>query len=68
MNLGNNGRAIELLTIVIDQGDFKDGKAEFCRGFTYERLKKIDLSKKDYRASRIKGFPQALSLKESQYK
>lgn len=68
MNLKNYKRAISLFTTVIDMSNLNDGKTEFCRGFCYERLKQFNLSKQDYRASRAKGFPQAMSLKESKYK
>ena len=67
MQLRNHEIAIKLLTKVIDKKVFTDGKAEFCRGYCYEQLKDLERSKKDYAASRAKGFAQALQLPKEKY-
>lgn len=67
MNLKNYNKSIDLLNLVINYSSFKDGKAEFCRGFCYEQLKNIEKSKIDYKKSREIGFPQALKLKKEKY-
>jgi tetratricopeptide (TPR) repeat protein len=59
--------AIKRLTIVINANAFKDGKAEYSRGYCYEQLGKLAKSKEDYSKSRAKKYPQAMALPESKY-
>ncbi|MEM6719499.1 MAG: O-antigen ligase family protein [Bacteroidota bacterium] len=63
----NYEAAIENLTRVINARAFTDGKAEYSRGYCYEQLGQIDKSKADYRASREKNYPQAMTLPPSKY-
>ncbi|SNR16486.1 O-antigen ligase family protein [Tenacibaculum jejuense] len=67
MQLKNYKVAISFLSEVIEKNVFKDGKPEFCRGYCYEQIGEIENSKKDYKSSREKKFPQALNLPKSKY-
>ncbi|WP_046759181.1 O-antigen ligase family protein [Kordia jejudonensis] len=60
--------AIVNLTRVIDAKVFPDGKAEYSRGYCYEQLGQLSKAKADYRISRAKKYPQAMSLPETKYK
>jgi hypothetical protein len=64
----NYEAAIKNLSLVIRARAFTDGKAEYSRGYCYEQLGEIEKSKEDYRASRAKNYPQAISLPPSKYK
>lgn len=68
LSLKNYESSIKYLTESIDKNIFKDGKAEYCRALSYEKLGQKEKAKADYRASRAKKFPQAMSLPESKYK
>ncbi|APG64191.1 hypothetical protein LPB136_01880 [Tenacibaculum todarodis] len=68
LSLKNYESSIKYLTESIDKNIFKDGKAEYCRALSYEKLGQKEKAKADYRASRAKEFPQAMSLPESKYK
>jgi len=59
--------AIKNLSRVINAGAFTDGKAEYSRGYCYEQLGQLEKAKEDYRASRAKNYPQAVSLPPSKY-
>ncbi|PTX64047.1 O-antigen ligase [Kordia periserrulae] len=63
----NYEAAIKNLSRVIKARAFTDGKAEYSRGYCYEQLGKLEKSKEDYRASRAKNYPQAISLPPSKY-
>lgn len=64
----NYEEAIKNLSLVINAQAFKDGKAEYSRGYCYEQLGEFEKAKKDYKASRHKKYPQAMELPESKYK
>jgi O-antigen ligase len=59
--------AVKNLSKVIDAQAFSDGKAEYSRGYCYEQLGNLEKAKEDYKASRLKNYPQAMSLPESKY-
>jgi tetratricopeptide (TPR) repeat protein len=59
--------AIKRLNVVIKANAFKDGKAEYSRGYCYEQLGQLAKSKEDYTKSRAKKYPQAMTLPESKY-
>ncbi|AXG69268.1 O-antigen ligase [Kordia sp. SMS9] len=59
--------AIKNLSRVIKARAFVDGKAEYSRGYCYEQLGQLEKAKEDYRASRKKKYPQAMSLPPSKY-
>jgi O-antigen ligase len=63
----NYEASIKNLSRVIKAGAFKDGKAEYSRGYCYEQLGQLEKSKEDYRASRAKKYPQAMALSPSKY-
>ncbi|WP_298507640.1 O-antigen ligase family protein [uncultured Kordia sp.] len=63
----NYEAAIKNLSRVIKAQAFKDGKAEYSRGYCYDQLGKLEKAKEDYRASRAKKYPQAMSLAPSKY-
>jgi len=63
----NYEQAIQNLNKVIAAKAFSDGKAEYSRGYCYEQLGKLEKAKADYKASRAKKYPQAMSLPESKY-
>ncbi|MEM6685397.1 MAG: O-antigen ligase family protein, partial [Bacteroidota bacterium] len=63
----NYKAAITNLSRVIKAGAFNDGKAEYSRGYCYEQLGQLEKAKEDYRASRAKNYPQAISLPPSKY-
>lgn len=63
----NYEAAIKNLSRVIKARAFKDGKAEYSRGYCYEQLGQLEKSKEDYRASRAKKYPQAMALSASKY-
>ncbi|MBC8754383.1 O-antigen ligase family protein [Kordia sp. YSTF-M3] len=60
--------AVKNLSKVIDAQAFSDGKAEYSRGYCYEQLGNLEKAKEDYKTSRLKKYPQAISLPESKYK
>ncbi len=68
LSLKNYESSVKYLTESIDKNIFKDGKAEYCRALSYEKLGQKEKAKVDYRAARAKKFPQAMSLPESKYK
>ncbi|MCH3882605.1 MULTISPECIES: O-antigen ligase family protein [Tenacibaculum] len=68
LSLKNYESSVKYLTESIDKNIFKDGKAEYCRALSYEKLGQKEKAKADYRAARAKKFPQAMSLPESKYK
>ena len=59
--------AIVNLTRVIEANVFPDGKAEYSRGYCYEKLGQMKKAKVDYTRSRAKKYPQAMSLPETKY-
>ncbi len=63
----NYEAAIKNLARVIKARAFKDGKAEYSRGYCYEQLGQLEKAKEDYRASRAKKYPQAMALAPSKY-
>ncbi len=68
LSLKNYKKSIKYLTESINKNIFKEGKAEYCRAICYDKLGEKEKSKADYRAARVKKFPQALKLPESKYK
>ncbi|QHI37189.1 hypothetical protein IMCC3317_25670 [Kordia antarctica] len=56
------------LTKVINANAFGDGKAEYSRGYCHEQLGQLEKAKEDYRKSRAKEYPQAMTLPEAKYK
>lgn len=63
----NYEASIKTLSRVIKARAFTDGKAEYSRGYCYEQLGQLEKAKEDYRASRKKKYPQAMSLPPSKY-
>jgi O-antigen ligase/Tfp pilus assembly protein PilF len=59
--------AIINLTKVIKAGVFPDGKAEYSRGYCFEQLDDFKRAKEDYKRSRAKKYPQAMTLPKSKY-
>ena len=63
----NYEEAVKRLSRVIKAQAFKDGKAEYSRGYCYEQLGQLEKAKEDYRASRAKNYHQAMNLTPSKY-
>ncbi|MFC4632714.1 O-antigen ligase family protein [Dokdonia ponticola] len=59
--------SVEHLSIVIDSGKYKDGRAEYNRGLAYERLGEKSKAAKDYRRSKELGYKLALKLSDSKF-
>lgn len=64
---GKYYEAIQNLTPVIKARIFKDGKAEYSRGYAYEKTNQFKKARADFRASRRKNYHQAMNLKEERY-
>lgn len=67
MNLKNYKKAVKYLSESIHSKIFKDGRAEYCRAYSYEKLGQIKKAKADYRKSRKLGYPLALKLAKEKY-
>lgn len=64
---GKYYKAIKYLSPVIKAKVFREGKAEYSRGYAYEKTNQLKKARADFRKSRRKKYHQAMMLKAERY-